>query len=89
MSDPTYDEISEKARKLWQERGQPTGQDDDIWFQAEHELRGRPALPLKPVRAATANTEDESATCENGRERNRSTNSSASRGMARATQGRS
>jgi hypothetical protein len=43
--DPTYDEISERARDLWQSRGKPAGQDTEIWLAAEQELRSRSAKP--------------------------------------------
>jgi len=91
MTDPTYDEISERARKLWQERGQPAGQDNDIWFQAERELRSRSdaASQSNPARTAAANTETKPSARENGRERNRATSAPAPRSMSRATQGRS
>jgi hypothetical protein len=77
-TDPTYDEISQRARTLWQERGQPSGQDDDIWFQAERELRGRPNLTAGPDRSAagaprtnSAGTSADSRPTESGRERSR------------------
>ena len=43
--DPSYDEISEHARNLWQSRGKPEGQDNEIWLEAERELRSRSAKP--------------------------------------------
>jgi hypothetical protein len=35
----THEEISERARQVWEARGRPDGQDDSIWFEAEKELR--------------------------------------------------
>jgi hypothetical protein len=39
----SQDAISERARTLWLERGQPSGQDEAIWLQAERELREQAA----------------------------------------------
>ena len=36
----THEQIAERARKLWQERGQPHGRDVEHWLDAERELRG-------------------------------------------------
>lgn len=38
----SHDEISRRARELWESRGQPLGQDDEIWLQAERELTRNP-----------------------------------------------
>ena len=35
---PSHDAISQRARELWQSRGQPSGQDDAIWLEAESQL---------------------------------------------------
>ena len=39
----TMDEaaIAARAYELWQERGSPVGSDQDDWFRAEQELKGR------------------------------------------------
>ena len=36
---PNYEEISALARSLWEKRGCPSGQDDQIWLEAERRLR--------------------------------------------------
>ena len=36
---PTEQEISQRARKIWNDRGQPTGQDTQIWLEAEKQLK--------------------------------------------------
>jgi hypothetical protein len=36
---PSHSEIATQAHLIWELRGQPEGQDDDIWLTAEHELR--------------------------------------------------
>lgn len=36
---PSHDRISQRARELWESRGQPAGQDDAIWLEAEESLR--------------------------------------------------
>lgn len=38
MNPPTHAEISERAASIWQERGRPSGQDDEIWLEAEKQL---------------------------------------------------
>jgi hypothetical protein len=38
MNTPAHAEISERAASIWQERGQPHGQDDEIWLEAEKQL---------------------------------------------------
>lgn len=37
---PTHDEISARARQIWERNGRPDGRDEEHWFQAERELRG-------------------------------------------------
>jgi len=36
---PTYEQIAERARNIWQERGCPTNQDESIWYEAENQLK--------------------------------------------------
>jgi hypothetical protein len=43
MNIPTHDEISSEAQKLWQQRGCPTGCDNEIWLEAERKLMEDPA----------------------------------------------
>lgn len=35
----SHDQIARRAEKLWQDRGEPTGQDDAIWLEAESLLK--------------------------------------------------
>jgi Protein of unknown function (DUF2934) len=35
---PTHDEISARARQIWEKRGRPQGQDASIWLEAERSL---------------------------------------------------
>jgi len=39
LHQPTHDEIAECAYFLWEERGQPYGQDTELWLEAERLLR--------------------------------------------------
>jgi len=62
-----HDQIAERARGLWRERGYPAGQDEAIWLEAESQLQaaaeaqpvsGTPARPYasepaQPVRPKT------------------------------------
>jgi hypothetical protein len=40
MNTPTHDEIAVKAHSLWKDRGCPEGIDNEIWLEAEQQLRG-------------------------------------------------
>ncbi len=35
---PTEPQIAERARQIWNHRGQPAGQDTPIWLEAERQL---------------------------------------------------
>lgn len=35
----THEEISARARQIWEQRGRPEGQDQSIWHEAERQLR--------------------------------------------------
>lgn len=36
----THEEIARRARGLWEQYGQPCGRDEQIWLEAERQLRG-------------------------------------------------
>lgn len=36
----THEEIARRARALWEQYGQPSGRDEQIWLEAERQLRG-------------------------------------------------
>jgi hypothetical protein len=36
---PSHSQIATQAQHIWKLRGQPEGQDEDIWLTAEQELR--------------------------------------------------
>jgi len=38
MSSPTQEEIRSRAYQLWQAAGEPAGQSDKFWYQAENDL---------------------------------------------------
>lgn len=42
--DLTHDQISERAKVIWQQRGCPTDQDMDNWLEAEKELKTELAI---------------------------------------------
>lgn len=57
-SQPTHDEIAAKAHALWEQRGHPTGSDNEIWLEAERLLKAEaPAAP-----SATAKPTEKTAT---------------------------
>jgi hypothetical protein len=35
----THEEIADRAKRLWENRGRPEGRDEEIWLEAERELR--------------------------------------------------
>jgi len=37
---PLHDDISARARELWEKYGRPTGRDEEIWLEAERQLLG-------------------------------------------------
>jgi len=39
VSDPTEQEIRERAHRLWEQAGKPEGREDEFWQAAEQELR--------------------------------------------------
>ena len=54
---PTHEQISERAKAIWKERGEPSGQDDDIWFEAERQLeeqRGAKENPMPAIAPVAA-----------------------------------
>jgi hypothetical protein len=40
-SDPSHEEIAQRAHQLWEQRGKPHGSPEEDWLLAEHELRQR------------------------------------------------
>jgi hypothetical protein len=56
-SSSSHEEISRRARELWESRGQPSGQDEAIWLEAERELRNGSNPPQTPEiqRVASSN----------------------------------
>jgi len=71
--DHPEDRIRERAYRIWQSEGQPSGQHERHWFQAEEELaEGRPSVasrerdgqdirPAKPERKTRRKGPDSSA----------------------------
>lgn len=55
LKNPTYEEISERARAIWESRGRPEGRDDEIWLDAERELQ-RDAVVADQELSSTSST---------------------------------
>ena len=55
MNTPTYEEVSQRARQIWQSYGQPEGRDVEIWFEAERQLSGK-STPTTPSAAENRET---------------------------------
>src|SRR5688500_12710805 len=52
---PTQDEISQKAKELWETYGRPTGRDEEIWFEAERALQSPSSNPsIQPTKDSSA-----------------------------------
>ena len=51
-----HDKIAARAAQLWRERGQPSGQDSEIWLEAERSLQAESQSPRteQPTRAEQA-----------------------------------
>lgn len=43
MEKPTEEQIRKRARELWEQAGKPEGRDEEIWHQAERQLRQDPS----------------------------------------------
>lgn len=41
----THEEISKRAREIWEREGRPEGRDKEHWLQAESELRQQKTQP--------------------------------------------
>jgi hypothetical protein len=39
MASPSIEEVRSRAYQLWKDAGEPEGQSDAFWYQAEKELR--------------------------------------------------
>ena len=37
---PLYDDVSQRARDLWESYGKPSGRDEEIWLEAERQMLG-------------------------------------------------
>lgn len=42
---PSHEEISQKAKELWESYGRPAGRDEEIWLEAERSLQSPAPLP--------------------------------------------
>lgn len=47
---PTEQEIAHRAREIWRNRGEPTGQDTQIWLEAERQLSAGQGAPTQTER---------------------------------------
>ena len=36
---PTHEEVTRRAEEIWSARGRPSGQDEEIWHEAERQLK--------------------------------------------------
>ncbi len=50
----SHEQIAERARRLWQDRSSPSGQDDAIWLEAETQLKAE--LESRPVNGTASQT---------------------------------
>jgi hypothetical protein len=55
MNTPTHEEVSQRARQIWQTYGQPEGRDVEIWCEAERQLLGK-STPTSPPAAESRGT---------------------------------
>lgn len=52
----THEEISKRAREIWEREGRPEGRDMEHWLQAEKELRGQSSKSQTTSTSASATT---------------------------------
>jgi Protein of unknown function (DUF2934). len=51
---PSHDEISRKAKELWETYGRPAGRDEEIWLEAERALQSPASNPAaEPTKDTT------------------------------------
>lgn len=48
---PSHEEISSKAREIWESYGRPAGRDEEIWLEAERQLQPAQAAQNAPAAA--------------------------------------
>lgn len=48
----THEQVSERARQIWEAEGRPWGRDEEIWYRAERELRESPLAATEARRFA-------------------------------------
>lgn len=46
MNTPTHAEITQRAEILWKNQGCPTGRDEEIWLEAEQQLKKSVPAPI-------------------------------------------
>jgi hypothetical protein len=51
---PSHDEISTKAREIWESYGRPAGRDEEIWLEAERQLQPQSAQNAPAAATETA-----------------------------------
>jgi hypothetical protein len=39
LTAPTHEQVARRAREIWEQRGCPPGQDEQIWLEAEMQLK--------------------------------------------------
>lgn len=56
----SHEDISNRARQLWESYGQPSGRDNEIWLEAESQLLGAdPIVEVKSGESVSAPAFDE------------------------------
>ena len=43
MNTPTHETVAQRAREIWQSYGSPGGRDNEIWLEAERQLKNESA----------------------------------------------
>jgi hypothetical protein len=52
-ANPTHEEIAVRARELWYARNCPTGLDEEIWMEAERQIRAERPIHSSDIRVGT------------------------------------
>jgi hypothetical protein len=54
LAKPDEDGVRMRAREIWEENGQPSGMDEEFWYQAEREFREAEHLAIHADEDASA-----------------------------------
>jgi len=54
---PTHDQITTRAKEIWEKYGRPEGRDEEIWLEAERQLAGGSSQQAPSPRAPSSTSQ--------------------------------